>query len=67
MTRMIVVDCTPYGPEPSGARRRAVEILKSWTYFDDLRRLREGDESNAGDPQSVAAAEAAAVDEEVAR
>ncbi len=28
MTRMIVVDCTPHGPEPSGARRRAVEILK---------------------------------------
>lgn len=25
---MIVVDCTPYGPEPSGARRRAVEILR---------------------------------------
>jgi carboxyl-terminal processing protease len=46
---------------------RAVEVLKSWTYFDDLRRLREGDDSNAVDPQSVAAAEAVAVDEEVAR
>nr|MDJ0523684.1 glycosyltransferase [Planctomycetota bacterium] len=28
MTRMVVVDCTPYGPEPSGARRRAVELLR---------------------------------------
>ncbi len=28
MTRMIVIDCTPYGPEPSGARRRGEEILR---------------------------------------
>jgi len=27
MTRMIVVDATPYGPEPSGARRRCLELL----------------------------------------
>ena len=27
MTRLVVVDATPYGPEPSGARRRAVELL----------------------------------------
>lgn len=27
MTRLIVVDATPYGPAPSGARRRAVELL----------------------------------------
>ncbi len=28
MTRHIVVDCTPYGAEPSGARRRAEELLR---------------------------------------
>jgi len=27
MTRLILVDATPYGPEPSGAYRRAVELL----------------------------------------
>ncbi len=27
MTRLIVVDATPYGPEPSGARRRTEELL----------------------------------------
>jgi glycosyltransferase involved in cell wall biosynthesis len=28
MTRMLVVDATPYGPEPSGAKRRCVELLR---------------------------------------
>ncbi len=28
MTRLIVVDCTPYGDEPSGSRRRAEELLR---------------------------------------
>ena len=28
MNRLIVVDATPYGPEPSGAKRRAVELLR---------------------------------------
>jgi len=28
MTRLIVMDCTPYGAEPSGSRRRAEEILR---------------------------------------
>jgi glycosyltransferase involved in cell wall biosynthesis len=28
MTRLVVVDATPYGPEPSGAKRRCVEILR---------------------------------------
>jgi glycosyltransferase involved in cell wall biosynthesis len=28
VTRFVVVDATPYGPEPSGARRRAVEMLR---------------------------------------
>ncbi len=28
MSRLIVVDATPYGMEPSGAKRRAVEILR---------------------------------------
>ena len=28
MTRLIVVDATPYGPEPSGSKRRATEIVK---------------------------------------
>lgn len=28
MTRLIVVDATPYGPEPSGTRRRAVELMR---------------------------------------
>lgn len=28
MARLIVVDATPYGPEPSGAKRRAVEMLR---------------------------------------
>ena len=36
---------------------RAVEVLKSWTYFDDLRRLREESNPEAADPQAVAAAE----------
>jgi carboxyl-terminal processing protease len=37
---------------------RAVEVLKSWTYFDDLRRLREESNPEAADPQAVATAEA---------
>ena len=28
MTRLIVADCTPYGDEPSGSRRRAEELLR---------------------------------------
>ena len=36
---------------------RAVEVLKSWTYFDDLRRLREESNSEDADSQAVAAAE----------
>ncbi len=28
MTALVVVDATPYGPEPSGTRRRAVELLR---------------------------------------
>lgn len=28
MTRLIVMDCTPYGDEPSGSRRRAEELLR---------------------------------------
>jgi glycosyltransferase involved in cell wall biosynthesis len=28
VTRMIVVDATPWGPEPSGAKRRGVEIVR---------------------------------------
>ncbi|MDJ0973959.1 MAG: glycosyltransferase [Planctomycetota bacterium] len=28
MTRLIVVDATPYGPEPSGTMRRAVELMR---------------------------------------
>jgi glycosyltransferase involved in cell wall biosynthesis len=28
VTRLVVVDATPYGPEPSGAKRRCVEILR---------------------------------------
>jgi glycosyltransferase involved in cell wall biosynthesis len=28
VTRLVVVDATPYGPEPSGARRRGVEVLR---------------------------------------
>ncbi len=28
MSRLIVVDATPYGPEPSGSKRRAIEILR---------------------------------------
>ena len=34
---------------------RAVEVLKSWTYFDDLRRLR-GDEAPAADADATVAA-----------
>jgi carboxyl-terminal processing protease len=36
---------------------RAVEVLKSWSYFDDLRRLRQESDPDAEDPQAVAAAE----------
>ncbi len=36
---------------------RAVEVLKSWTYFEDLRRLREGSTPETKDAQAVAAAE----------
>jgi carboxyl-terminal processing protease len=36
---------------------RAVEVLKSWTYFDDLRRLQEESTPEVQDPQAVAAAE----------
>lgn len=36
---------------------RAVEVLKSWTYFDHLRRLREESNPEVRDSQSVAAAE----------
>jgi len=36
---------------------RAVEVLKSWTYFEDLRRLREELNPEVHDSQSVAAAE----------
>jgi len=39
---------------------RAVEVLKSWNYFDDLRQLQEGDEpeaTDAIDESTVAAAE----------
>ncbi len=28
MTRLIVVDATPYGPEPSGTKRRSVELMR---------------------------------------
>ena len=44
---------------------RADEVLKSWSYFDDLRRLRGDEEVDETDPQSVAAAAAGEV--EVAR
>jgi len=36
---------------------RAVEVLKSWTYFDDLRRLREEAKPGSAESQAVAAAE----------
>jgi len=36
---------------------RAIEVLKSWTYFDDLRRLRKDSEPDAAESQDVAAAE----------
>jgi carboxyl-terminal processing protease len=36
---------------------RAVEVLKSWTYFDDLRRLREESNPDVQNSQTVAAAE----------
>jgi carboxyl-terminal processing protease len=36
---------------------RAVEVLKSWTYFDDLRRLQEKTKPGSADSQAVAAAE----------
>ena len=36
---------------------RAVEVLKSWTYFEDLRRLQEESTPEVEDPQAVAAAE----------
>ncbi|MAG33038.1 MAG: peptidase S41 [Deltaproteobacteria bacterium] len=35
---------------------RAVEVLKSWTYFEDLRRLRDESGSDVADPEAVAAA-----------
>jgi carboxyl-terminal processing protease len=35
---------------------RAVEVLKSWTYFDELRKLREKDEPGSVDAQAVAVA-----------
>jgi carboxyl-terminal processing protease len=34
---------------------RAVEVLKSWNYFEDLRRLREDEAPAEGDPKSIAA------------
>ena len=36
---------------------RAVEVLKSWTYFEDLRRQREERGGQAGEGSTVAAAE----------
>ena len=36
---------------------RAIEVLKSWTYFDDLRRLREETRPEGQDAQAVATAE----------
>jgi len=36
---------------------RAVEVLKSWTYFEDLRRLREESNPEGQNSQAVAAAE----------
>jgi len=45
-------------PKPQDVQlARAIEVLKSWTYFEDLRRLREKSKSNAGDAQSVATTE----------
>ena len=38
---------------------RAVEVLKSWTYFEDLRKMREERGGEAADGATVAAAEAA--------
>ena len=35
---------------------RAVEILKSWSYFEDMRRLREQSSPDASDDQAVASA-----------
>ncbi len=37
---------------------RAVEVLKSWNYFEEMRQLREGSSPEAADPQTVAAAAA---------
>jgi carboxyl-terminal processing protease len=35
---------------------RAVEVLKSWNYFEEMRQLREGSNSEAADAQTVASA-----------
>ncbi|HIF93603.1 MAG: S41 family peptidase [Myxococcales bacterium] len=43
-------DMTP----PDTQLLRAVEVLKSWNYFEDMRRLREGSNPEPSDSQSVA-------------
>ena len=37
---------------------RAVEVLKSWTYFEDLRELRQQRQGTGAEGATVAAAEA---------
>ncbi len=47
-------------PEPQDVQlARAIEVLKSWAYFDDLRRLREESNPEAQASQSVATSETA--------
>lgn len=53
-------DEAPAAPTPDDVDvqlDRAVEVLKSWTYFEDLRRLREQYEREALEGATVAAAE----------
>ncbi|MFK7898377.1 MAG: S41 family peptidase [Myxococcota bacterium] len=52
-------DAPPAKPDVDVQLARAVEVLKSWTYFDDLRRLRDGDDSGEANPQTVAVSESA--------
>lgn len=45
------------GEEVDVQLARAVEVLKSWTYFEELRRLREERGGEGSEPSTVAAAE----------
>lgn len=58
-------DATAAVEEPAGDVQlaRAVEVLKSWTYFDDLRRLRGDEAPGAADGDATVAA-AASIREE---